>query len=477
MVDTSVPNPNDAQNDVKAHTKARAKTIWLSGLSARLLWLTIAFIMLCEVLIFAPSIGRFRVQYLEMKLEAAHLTLTALEAADMVDPELQRRLLNQAGVLGMTVIRPGMPARTLGPDMPARIPLLFDIRDEGFFALIWDALSCMIQPKDMVIGVTGFSPSDPNVIVEVILPEEPLRRELIDYGERIFLLSLFISVVTAALVYLSIQWLAVRPMRRLTENMIAFQAAPEDPERIMTPGERQDEVGIAQRALADMQTQLRTALTQKERLAGVGTAVTKISHDLKNILATAMLESDRLDKSEDPEVRRITSGLVKAIDRAIHLSTKTLRFAKEGPPQVELKPVNLIPLLHEIKEAMAPAMQSCELAVHASDEIEITADADLLRRALENLIRNAAEAGASKVTVNIEMEPPHSLCITIHDNGPGLPDKAKENLFVPFAGSARSEGSGLGLPISREAIRAQGGDIFLKESTDSGTAFAVRVPL
>ena len=192
----SDPSSTDPSS-IDTRSSARPRGLgWFSGLSARLLWLTIAFIMLCEVLIFAPSIGRFRVQYLEMKLEAAHLTLTALEAADMVDPELQRRLLNQAGVLGMTVIRPGMPARTLGPEMPARIPLLFDLRDGMFFSLIWDALSCMIQPKDMVIGVTGYSPTDPNVLVEVILAEEPLRRELIDYGQRIFLLSLFISIET-----------------------------------------------------------------------------------------------------------------------------------------------------------------------------------------------------------------------------------------------------------------------------------------
>ena len=265
-------------------------------------------------------------------------------------------------------------------------------------------------------------------------------------------------------------------MRRLTENMIAFQDAPEDPARVMTPGDRQDEVGVAQRALADMQDQLRTALTQKERLAGVGTAVTKISHDLKNILATAMLESDRLDKSDDPEVRRITSGLVKAIDRAIHLSTKTLRFAKEGPPRVERSELDLVALLNEIKEAMAPALTDCAVQVNTTDEFFITVDADLLRRALENLIRNAAEAGASEVFVSIEPEK-DSVCILVADNGPGLAAKAMENLFVPFAGSARSGGSGLGLPISREAIRAQGGDMFLKDSKASGTVFAIRLPL
>ena len=427
------------------------------------------------MLIFAPSIGRVRVQYLEMKLDVAHLTLTGLEAADMVDPDLQCRLLNQAGVLGMTVIRPGMPARTLSPDMPARIPMLFDLRNGGFFSLIWDALSCMIQPKDMVIGFTGYSPSDPAVLVEVILPEAPLRRELIDYGQRIFLLSLFISVVTAALVYLSMQWLAVRPMRRLTENMIAFQAAPEDSAKIMTPGDRQDEVGIAQRALADMQAQLRIALTQKERLDGVGTAGTKIFHDLKNILATAMLESDRLDQSEDPEVRRISSGLVKAIDRAIHLSTKTLRFAKEGPPQVERASIKLDEFLAEVKDALAPVLNDCTVTIHRDDSINISADPDLLRRALENLIRNAVEVGATEVTVTVELEP-NGLCIIVADNGHGLPAKAMESLFVPFASSARSGGSGLGLPIFREAMRAQGGDMFLKESSSSGTVFAIRLP-
>lgn len=448
--------------------------VFFTGLSARLLWLTVAFIMLCEVFIFAPSIARYRVQYLEMKLDAAHLTLTALEAADMVDPDLQRRLLNQAGVLGMTVIRPGMPARTLGPDMPARIPLLFDLRDETPLTMIAYALSCLLKSKDMVIGVTGWSPSDPSVLVEVIVPEPPLRQALIDYGLRIFLLSLLISVVTAALVYVSMQWLAVRPMRRLTANMVAFQESPQDEDRIMRPGDRKDEVGLAEHALADMQSQLRTALTQKERLAGVGTAVTKVSHDLKNILATAMLESDRLEKSEDPEVRRITSGLVKAIDRAVHLCTKTLRFAKEGPPKVERVHVELGPFLSEIKAGLAPVLDRCEVAINVSFDGTVHADADLLRRAIENLIRNAAEAGASHIKVEAERKG-NGLSITVTDNGPGLAAKAMENLFVPFSGSARSGGSGLGLPISREAIRAQGGDMVLHESSASGVVFEIRL--
>lgn len=471
MTDSRSP----AENEASVSRDSSPSGGVFSGLSARLLWLTVAFIMLCEILIFAPSIARFRVQYLEMKLDAAHLTLTALEAAEMVDADLQRRLLNQAGVLGMTVIRPGMPARTLGPDMPARIPMLFDLRDSMFMTLIIDALHCMIQPKDMVIGVTGLSPSDSNVVVEVILEEEPLRQALIDYGVRIFVLSLFISAATAALVYFSIQWLAVRPMRRLTANMIHFQQAPEDAARVMQPGTRTDEVGVAERALATMQIELRNALTQKQRLAAVGTAVTKVSHDLKNILATAMLESDRLEKSEDPEVRRITSGLVKAIDRAIHLCTKTLHFAKEGPPQVERTAIQLAAFLNEVKADLSAALEGSMLVIQIAEGLVLNADADLLRRAVENIVRNAAEAGASQIVVTAKQEL-RRTSILVSDNGPGLPAKAKDNLFVPFSGSARAGGSGLGLPISREALRAQGGDIVLQQSTDSGSVFQIILP-
>src|SRR4051812_4338683 len=76
-----------------------------SRLSARLLWLTVAFVMLAEIGVFAPSMARFRLDYLNTKLASAHLVLTALEASPgQVDPVLRDRLLDQAGMLGMTAI-------------------------------------------------------------------------------------------------------------------------------------------------------------------------------------------------------------------------------------------------------------------------------------------------------------------------------------------------------------------------------------
>lgn len=447
------------------------------SLSWRLLGLTVLFVMLAEMLILLPSLAGFRVDYLQMKLAEAHLTLTALEASSgQIDPNLRDRLLAQSGMLGMTAIRPNMPPRTLGPNMPPKIPMIYDLRGASTFALIYDAIDVMLRAVPMAMGVTGVSPADSSVVVEVVLDEGPLRDSLWDYGRRIFALSVFISVLTAALVYASLQWLAVRPLRRLTAAMTAFRNDPADPRHIIAPEARSDEFGIAESALADMQRRIRESLLEQDRLAGVGAAVTKIAHDLKNILATAMLESDRLEaaKTVDPEVKLITAGIVRAIDRAVRLSTSTIKFAKEGLPNVRKSRVALATILADTETAVTPALGPARLEI-ASVPGDADVDAELLQRALENLIRNAADAKATTVQVTAGEDGGYRT-LFVSDNGPGLPKKALDNLFVPFSGSARSGGSGLGLPIARELLRVQGGDILLRETSPTGTVFAVRLP-
>ncbi|MDX2144907.1 MAG: HAMP domain-containing sensor histidine kinase [Rhodospirillaceae bacterium] len=449
------------------------------GLSWRLLVLTIGFVMLAEVLILVPSLARFRVDYLQEKIGSAHLVMTALEASPgRIDAALRDRLLAQAGMLGMTVLRPNMPPRTLGPRVPPRIPKVYDLRGAMVWTLILDTAVTMADRTPEVMAVTGLSPFDTRVVVDVVMDEGPLCEALWEYFRRILVLSIFISFMTAALVYATIQWLAVRPLRRLTAHITAFQEDPEDPRRVITPSNRADEVGTAELALADMQKQIRASLLEQERLAGVGAAVTKISHDLKNILATAMLESDRLEAAAtvDPEIKHITGGIVRAIDRAVKLSNNTLRFAKEGLPSVRKQPLDLRTMIDDVVGSLKAVFPALAIAVEAPAGRTIVADQELLQRALENLIRNAGEAGATRVTLTLERDGEYD-CLVIADNGPGLPKKALDNLFVAFTGSARAGGSGLGLPIAREGLRVQGGEIVLRESGSTGTVFAMRLPL
>ena len=130
------------------------------------------------------------------------------------------------------------------------------------------------------------------------------------------------------LVFFSLYFIFVRPMRRITHAMISFRDNPEDPSRIISASKRRDEIGITERELGAMQRDIYGFLQQKARLAALGAAVAKIQHDLRNILASAQLASDRLAAVDDPVVQRLAPRLVAAIDRAVSLATNTLRYGR-----------------------------------------------------------------------------------------------------------------------------------------------------
>jgi signal transduction histidine kinase len=450
----------------------------VKSLSARLLVLTIAFVMLSEVLIFAPSAGRFRLTYLEERIAASHIAILALLATpdNMVGAELENELLNHVGAHLIALKRPDGVKLMLEKDAPPAIDATFDLRERGFFMLIGESMRTLLQRDDRVLRIVGPSPKHPQAIVELVIDEAPMRRALIDYSWRILALSIVISLITAALVYLTLQWLMVRPMRRMTENMVNFREDPEDLSRVEPPTARTDEIGIAQRELADMQTKLRAALHHKTRLAALGIAVAKINHDLRNILSTAQLVADRLAGSSDPDVQRLTPTLLAAIDRAIDLCTKTLDFSREGPPALHLNRFSLRELADEVGAALPlTGDKACAWRNNVPSEIEVEADRDELFRVLTNLGNNAVHAGATRVDVDARRADGRVL-IEVGDNGPGLSPRARDKLFQPFAGSARPGGTGLGLAIAHELMHAHGGDIRLVRSTGDGTVFELELP-
>jgi len=448
------------------------------SLSARLLALTVVFVMLSEVLIFAPSAGRFRLGFLQERSDAGYTAILALMATpnNMVSSELERELLNQAQAYVIAMRRPDGVKLMLGSEPPPAVDASFDLRDRGFFMLIGDAFETLIQSRNRILRIVAPSPRHPQAIVEIVIDEAPMRMALIDYSYRILALSIVISLVTAAFVYLSLQWLLVRPMRRLTESMMTFRENPEDLSRPLPATTRTDELGVAQHELADMQAKLRAALQQKTRLAALGTAVTKINHDLRNILTTAQLVADRLAGSDNPEVKRMTPTLLAAIDRAIDLCSRTLTFAREGPPELNRQRFPLRNLIDEVGAALPAQVNGREVWFTDIDAgIEVDADRDQLFRVFTNLGQNALQAGATRVAVSARRADGH-LLIEVADNGPGLPPRARDNLFQPFAGSARPGGSGLGLAIARDLMHAHGGDIRLARSDGAGTAFELELP-
>ncbi|GGF34185.1 ATPase [Aliidongia dinghuensis] len=453
------------------------------SLSARLFVLTVAFVMLSEVLIFVPSLAHFRMSYLEDKLAAGTLALLALEATpdNMVSQELADQLLHNVGAFSampedMGRLSSSKLKGVLALEMPPEVQRVVDLRAESPIDQMRAALMVLFRRGDRVMMVIGQSPHEPDIALDVTLPERPLREAMIAFARNLFQISLIISAMTAALLYVTLQWLLVRPMRQLSENMIAFRMDPEDASRVIRPGRRRDEIGVAQRELAHMQEAVRRAIGQHARLAALGTAVTKVNHDLRNMLSTALVVSDRIAETGTPEIRRMAPALVNAIERATKLCTGTLAYTREGAPPLTLVRFPLSPLIEEVAAAL-PERDGQPFAIE--DETHgavVGADRDQLYRLLLNLVRNAAESGAEHVRFQVAPGAVRGIAIDIADDGPGLAPKARENLFKPFAGSARPGGTGLGLAIGREIARAHGGDLMLVESAGTGTMFRLTLP-
>ena len=450
---------------------------FLRSLSARLLVLTVIFVMLSEVLIFVPSVARFRLSYLQQHIADAHLAMLALEATpdNMVSQELANELLAHVGAHGIVLHKPNNTTLMIDSPTPPQVAATWDLRGATPWSLIRTAMMTLAESGNRIVRVLDVSPTDPRVVVEVLLDDAPMRKEMWGFGVRILELSIVISLITAALVYLSLQWLLVAPLRRLIASMMRFRDDPEDASRVTAPSSRGDEIGLAQRELASMQETVRQALRHNARLAALGTAVTKVNHDLRSILSTARLISDALAGSEAPEVKRVTPALLAAIDRAVELCTRTLHYTREGAPPLSRSRFVLSGLIEEVAEVVEKSDGTTRLINNVPATMMVEADRDQMFRVVLNLVSNAFEAGAHRVVMNAG-QGGDTILVMVADDGPGLPPKARDNLFRPFAGSARLGGTGLGLAIAREIMRAHGGDIALTASTAQGTTFCLTLP-
>ena len=469
------------QTERKGFAASRV-TRTVAGLSTKLLLLTILFVMVAEVLVFVPSVSNFRRQWLMERLQAAQIASLAAEAAPggRLPAKLRDELLDRARVKAISVKHADSRALIVQMDTPEDVDT-YDLRNASWTALIGDALMVYVAPDNRVIRVVGEPGFNPGETVDVVMEEGPLKAAMLKYGLDILGLSILISVITATLVFLALDWLLVKPMTQLTRNMVRFAEQPEDPSRIIAPSKRRDEIGTAERELAAMQNELSQTLSQKTRLAALGLAVSKISHDLRNMLSSAQLLSDRLAEVRDPTVQRLVPKLIASLDRAIRLCVQTLDFgqAQETPPK--RMRFELAPLVTEVGDSLGlPRDGEIDWDLTLEDGLEVEADRDQLYRVLANLCRNAvqaleAEPGRIGTIRVLGRRDGAVVSIDVADTGPGVPQQARKRLFQAFQSVARKGGSGLGLAISAELVMAHGGQIELV-SNEGGATFRITIP-
>jgi signal transduction histidine kinase len=464
------------------------------GLPAKLLLLTVLFVMLAEVFIFLPSVSSYRISWLDERLTAAQLATLAAEGfpGGDVPSGLRAEMLRTAQVKAIASRRHGVRRLVLPVDPQMTIEAHYDLRQrpQGLWAgialrleQIGDAIAVFFAPEGRTIRVLGSIGDDPDDLVEIVMPEAPLKAAMYAYAMNILWVSILISLATAALVYLALSRLLVRPMMNITRNMVHFRQDPEDPSRIIVPSGRRDEIGTAERELSEMQRQLSGVLLQKTRLAQLGLAVSKINHDLRGMLANAQLLSDRLTAIPDATVQRFAPKLIASLDRAINFCNDTLRFgrAEEAAPRREL--MRLKPLVEEVGDALGlPREGAIDWVLDIDDTLRIDADREHLFRIVSNLVRNAIEAiearraGAPGGEIGVKAwRDGRRVLVEVRDNGPGVPQKAREHLFEAFTGSQRKGGTGLGLAIAAEIIAVHGGHLQLLD-TKEGAAFVFEIP-
>ena len=454
----------------------------MNSLSGRFLILTTVFVMIAEILIFVPSVARFREDFLLQRLERAQIASLALLADDMIDMDLEDELLANAEVFNVVLRRDEVRQLVLSSPIPEPIKNTFDLREQTAWMLIRDAMMRLLNPETEVIRVIGEPSRRAGLLIEVTVSTEDLRAEMIDYGLRILALSAFISVITAGLLFISVRVLLVRPIKGVVDAMKLYASAPEDARRIIMPSATVTELREAEETLATLQTDLTGALRQKDRLAQLGGAVSKISHDLRNILTTAQLFTDRIEDSEDPMVRRMAPKLINSISRAVNLCESTLAFGRVDEPPPRLTRVPLSAIVADVidGERLAAGEHDISFAEDVPAAMVVRADGEQLYRVLSNLARNARQAivasgSAGEISI-AATEDDDAWWILVTDTGPGLPEKAVEFLFQPFQGGARKGGSGLGLAIAAELIRGHGGRLELRRTDEQGTEFAICLP-
>ncbi|GLS42414.1 sensor histidine kinase [Methylobacterium brachythecii] len=456
------------------------------GLSVRLFLLTVAFVAIAEIMIFVPAVASYRTSWLTDRIAAAEIAALVLDATvdHPISSDLTQRLLTGVDAREV-VVESGSRRRVLSLGLAATERAdLVDLRGSGWLDGVAGSLRALAGTTPALIEVIGHG-RDGSGTIRVVLDELPLRRDLAAFSSRLFLTSLAVACIAAVLIFVILQRLFVQPMRRLARNIADFADDPESADRVIAPSSRVDEIGDAEEALARMEIALAGELRHTRRLAGLGLSVSKISHELRNILTTAQLLGDRLEGVADPVVQRVAPRLVQTLDRANRFCEATLAYGRAAERHPQRRMVPLAPILDELVDLAALSHRvPVGIVVRSQNDLMADIDPEQLSRALANLVRNAVQAldMTSELFPTVTIEAARMgrrdngvVTITVSDNGPGVPERAKPHLFAPFQGSMRAGGSGLGLAIASELAELNGGTLRLDPS-ERGARFVLTIP-
>ncbi len=449
------------------------------SLAARVFWMILGVCILVEVLAVLPEMGKARQNWLWERMRQAKLVAIAIRSeASPISPQMQDTMLRLSRTVAITLSGGGAEISLRPQRMPALPAAAIQLDEESLPASIWRAATAILNLAAPYARIDASDAPPSGQTIEIVISRRLMGSRLRFEVARAAALGGILALVTASLTFVALNRLLVRPMQVITQSIAGFRRNPSHVGLSglkWLAGRREDEISRAARELVAMQEELRAALWRNARLAALGTAVARVSHDLRNILTSALLAADRVHRNGDALVKQAANTLIPAMERAVEMVSRTVDFAQEGPPSLNVFPVVVHELVNEVADMLRATDGSIAIENRISESLVLSLDRNQIYRVLVNLLRNAAEAGASRITLGLEGD--HGMAVlVIADNGPGLPGKVVGNLFRPFTGTSRNGGAGLGLAIARDLIRAHGGELILRHTGPNGAIFTMSLP-
>ena len=465
----------------------RAGRLFRVGLAGRLIVLIAGFVMIAEITIYIPAVANMRFNWLRAHLSAAYTASLALEDAPpgLLSASFVHEILASVGAQSIVLDRDGARRILASGDQFLRVDATYDLRNPTWTDLLSGAFASLTAPDGRVSTMISPAPVGATAI-EVTMDEAPLKKAMAAFSKRLLIYSLIVSVMVATLAALAMHRMILRPVRRLTTSIVDFGADPADRSRIIVPSMRNHEIGHAERALAVMQEALAREISQKKNLANLGLAVAKINHDMRNMLSSAQILSDRLAGVTDPLAQRLAPKLVATLDRAIRFCQATLTYGRAVDEPARPAPIDLRAIVSEAAETVAPTGHgTVQIENDVPSGLQLNADPEQIFRVMLNLMRNGVEAleragpsaGRLPVVTVRAWKNDIGTIVEVGDNGPGIPAMMRPTIFNAFQNSQRPGGTGLGLAIVADLIRAHSGTITLHhDQDDAGALFRITLP-
>jgi signal transduction histidine kinase len=427
------------------------------GLAARVLAVTIGFVLLAMSLFYVTRLTAHREMLLHGKISAVQTTVDAFGMAGATPPpqDLSQKILNSVDVKWMAIETRAGRHEFVTAGGPLESVESIKADDTSYLESMAATFHALFAAPGTVVKLSA--PAQANEpAIEFAFDESTLVQSLRRVSYNFLTISLTIAAVVTCVLWSALWRMVLQPVRRLTSNIIAFGESPQDASRVIAPSGRGNEIGRAETALAVMQ---------------------------------GSLASDRLATIPDPLAQRLAPRLVATLDRAIQFCQSTLTYgaSRELPPS--RRRFDLSDLVSQVVEA---ATAEHEVAIDYNIDIPprfcVYADPDHMLRVLENLSRNAAQAlmakgatdGRPKAIRFAAIRTDGLALVEISDTGPGFPPDQHDRIFEPFHKSTSDVGAGLGLAIAADLVTRNGGGITLApakaEDFYCGARFLIKLP-